>query len=353
MYNYSNKNLKDNITSMIDVYNEERIKKNKTSLNMDNKKISWSAGLKTKINQNIIIKYNSSKIIKTIYRPFCKQNLYYDSDLIERPGVFEKLFLKENKLICVSGVGANKEFSCLIVDNIPSLDTIEKNQCFPLYWYDEDNESLFSKTKEHYIKYDGISDYIFNKFSEKFQKHIEKEDIFYYVYGILHSKIYREKYKADLKKSLPRIPIVDTYEKFLNFVNAGKKLADLHLNYETIAPYKKCEIIKNKENFKVTKMKFGKNKDKSIIEFNDNIIIKNIPSKAYEYVVNGKSAIEWIMERYAITTDKKSGIINDPNDWCREVNDEKYIFNLLLRVINVSVKTIDIVNSLPKLNFDE
>ena len=100
-------------------------------------------------------------------------------------------------------------------------------------------------------------------------------------------------------------------------------------------------------------MKFGKNKDKSIIQYNDNIIIKNIPSKAYEYVVNGKSAIEWIMERYAITTDKKSGIVNDPNDWCKEVNDEKYIFNLLLRIINVSVKTVDIINSLPKLNFEE
>ncbi len=192
------------------------------------------------------------------------------------------------------------------------------------------------------------------KFKEKFQsENITKEDIFYYIYAILNSKDYNEKFEADLKKSLPKIPIVDEYEDFKKFLEAGRKLAELHLNYETVNTYKKCEITKNKENYKVTKMKFGKNKDKTIIEYNENIIIKNIPEKAYEYIVNGKSAIEWIMERYAITKDKKSGIVNDPNDWCNEVKDEKYIFNLLLRVINVSIKTMKIIDSLPKLNFDE
>ena len=117
--------------------------------------------------------------------------------------------------------------------------------------------------------------------------------------------------------------------------------------------YEKCSIIVYPNAlYDVTKMKFGKNKDKTVIEYNDKISITNIPMKAYDYVVNGKSAIEWIMERYAVTIDKKSGIINNPNDWCKEVNDEKYIFNLLLRIINVSIQTVDIVNSLPKLNFD-
>ena len=181
--------------------------------------------------------------------------------------------------------------------------------------------------------------------------------IFNYVYGFLHSKEFKLKYENNLKKEITKIPLVNTYEKFLAFSEAGKKLANLHLNYEQIKPYSKCKIFMYPgAGYKVTKMKFGKsknnNKDKTIIEYNDKITISNIPEKAYEYIVNGKSAIEWIMERYAVTVDKKSGIINDPNDWCKEVNDEKYIFDLLLRVINVSIQTVDIVNSLPKIDFD-
>ena len=161
------------------------------------------------------------------------------------------------------------------------------------------------------------------------------------------------KFESDLKKSLPRIPLVDTYDEFLKFSEAGRKLADLHLNYEKVKPYDKCNIFAYTDaSYTVTKMKFSKKGDKSSIDYNDRITISNIPLKAYEYIVNGKSAIEWIMERYAITTDKKSGIVNDPNDWCKEANDEKYIFNLLLRIINVSIQTVDIVNSLPKLDFE-
>jgi predicted helicase len=162
---------------------------------------------------------------------------------------------------------------------------------------------------------------------------------------------------------LPRLPLVDSKEEFFAFSNAGRQLAELHLNYETIEPYRKCEIefapFTNKGdsmNYRVEKMRFGKidskTADKSVIYYNTSIAIKNIPSEAYEYVVNGKSAIEWIMERYQVTTDTKSGITNDPNDWAKEHDDEKYIYNLLLRIINVSVQTVEIVKSLPKLKFE-
>lgn len=356
VYNYSNNKVKCNMNEMINYYNNEvdRIKTEGGDVKVNTEKISWSRGLRQRAKRCEKIKYNSDVIIKTIYRPFVKQNFYFDSNVIESPGKVKDIFHDNNKIICVSGVGASKDFSCLILDNIPCLDTVEKGQCFPLYWYEKnDNNLLGEGNDEGYIKHEGISDDILNKFEKKYSIKLKKEDVFYYIYGILHSKDYRETFKFDLKKSLPRIPIVDNSEDFIKFSEAGRKLADLHLNYEKVKPYKKCEIIKNKDNYKVIKMKFGKNKDKSIIQYNDNIIIKNIPSKAYEYIVNGKSAIEWIMERYAITTDKKSGIVNDPNDWCKEVNDEKYIFNLLLRIINVSVKTVDIINSLPKLNFEE
>lgn len=358
LYNFSNNKLKNNVNIMIDYYNSERerlLNKN-GEVKVDTSKISWSRGLKNKLKNNENIEYDDNKRIRTIYRPFVKENMYFDKNVIESPGRAQLLFSDENIIISLSGIGSSKPFSCLMLKSIPCLDTVEKSQCFPLYWYEEKhNNTLFGK--QNIIKYDAITDYIKNKIEKQYLKEINKKDIFYYVYGILHSEVYRNTFASDLKKSLPRIPIVDKYEDFVAFSNAGKKLADLHLNYESVKPYSKCKIyIYPGANYKVTKMKFGKsknnNKDKTIIEYNEKITISNIPEKAYEYIVNGKSAIEWIMERYAISTDKKSGIVNDPNDWCKEVNDEKYIFNLLLRIINVSIQTVDIVNSLPKLNFD-
>lgn len=351
-YNFNYSKLVENVNRSIKTYNEERMKfkeNSNYSIIDDVAKISWSAGLKRCLERNVEITFEKNKIIKAMYRPFCREYLYYDNNLVERPGRFKEIFQEDNLTICIQGVGGTKDFSCLIVDNVSDLQIIQNGQILPRYWYTENNLSLDNQ----YIKNDSITDYIINEFEEIYQKKINKDDIFYYIYGILHSKEYKETFSADLKKEFPKVPKVERYEDFLSYANAGKKLADLHLNYEKIEPYKKCEIIKNKDNYKVTKMKFGKDKDKSTIIYNDNIIIKNIPEKAYEYIINGKSAVEWIIERYAITTDKKSGIVNDPNDWCDEIKDEKYIFNLLLRIINVSIKTMKIIDSLPKLNFDE
>ena len=354
LYNFNKTKLYNNVEVMIDYYNKERKNYAETGqdLKVDMTNISWSRGLKNKAMNNIEIKADSTKIIKSIYRPFIRENYYFDSAIVESPGKSSDLFLEDNKVIALSGIGANKEFSALMLDSIPCLDTIEKGQCFPMYWYEKNNEqTLFGDS--NIIKHDGISNYIQKKAEQVYGCTIEKIDLFYYVYGILHSNDYKKSFESDLKKGLPRIPLVDSYEDFITFSKAGKKLADLHLKYEKVEPYSKCRIMVYPDaNYYVTKMKFGKNKNKNIIEYNEKITISNIPDKAYEYVVNGKSAIEWIMERYSITTDKNSGIVNNPNDWCKEVNDEKYIYNLLLRIINVSVKTVDIVNSLPKLNFD-
>lgn len=359
VYNFNKSRLLKNMKKMIDTYNIE-VKKNlmnindiKNSVTNDETKISWSRALLNSLKNGKEKDLDCNKVNEALYRPFCKEYFYYSSDFNECQYKTRKLFKEKNPTIIINGTSSGKEFSCLMTDKVFNFHTLSTSMAFPLYYYD-DTESIQTSFMDNKNKYDGISDWIFEIVIEKYKnKSLTKEDVFYYVYGILYSNEYRNKFAADIKKSLPRIPIVDDYEEFIKFSEAGRKLADLHLNYEKVSPYKNCEIIKNKENYKVIKMKFGKNKDKSIIQYNDNIIIKNIPSKAYEYVVNGKSAIEWIMERYAITTDKKSGIVNDPNDWCKEVNDEKYIFNLLLRIINVSVKTVDIINSLPKLNFEE
>lgn len=359
VYNFNKSSLLNNMNKMIDTYNME-VKKNlmnindiKNSVTKDETKISWSRALLNSLRNGKEKYLDCNKVTEALYRPFCKEYFYYSLDFNECQYKTRRIFKEKNPTIIINGTSSGKDFSCLMTDKVFNFHTLSTSMAFPLYYYDdtESNQTSFMINEN---KYDGISNWIYEKVIEKYEnKSVAKEDVFYYVYGILHSKDYRETFKFDLKKSLPSIPLVDNYEDFIKFSKSGKKLADLHLNYEKISPYKDCEIIKNNDNYKVIKMKFGKNKDKSIIQYNDNIIIKNIPSKAYEYVVNGKSAIEWIMERYAITTDKKSGIVNDPNDWCKEVNDEKYIFNLLLRIINVSVKTVDIINSLPKLNFEE
>lgn len=182
------------------------------------------------------------------------------------------------------------------------------------------------------------------------------DDTFAYVYGLLNSREYQEKYTNDLKKDLARIPIVKDKEQY---VAVGKALMDLHLNYEEVPVYDGVEIeMSALPSYKVTKMKFAKKRDEngklvndlSTIIYNQDLTISNIPEKAYSYMVNGRSAIEWIMDRYQVKTDKKSGITDDPNDYS---SDEKYIFNLLLRIINISMQTVDLVNSLPKFEVEE
>jgi predicted helicase len=232
---------------------------------------------------------------------------------------------------------------------------------FPLYFYEErkkNSPSLFDVAGEReYIRRDGVSDFILERAQKQYGKNVSKEDIFYYVYGILHSPDYRETFANDLKKMLPRIPLVEDVRDFWAFSKAGRKLAELHINYETVPPHPEVLVTGAENNyFIVEKMRFPKGlkaKDKpNTIIYNSQITVSNIPAKAYEYVVNGKSAIEWIMERYQVTVDKASGIKNDPNDWAKEVGNPRYILDLLLSVINVSVQTVEIVAGLPKLEFE-
>ena len=210
---------------------------------------------------------------------------------------------------------------------------------------------------DKYDKKDGITDYIHKEARKLYGTKVKKEDIFYYVYGFLHSPEYRTTFASDLKKSLPRLPLVDNPEDFWAFCKAGRELAELHLNYETVEPYQGVEFEEESVcGYGVEKMRFGKidskTADKSTIIFNSGLTITNIPLEAYDYIINGKSAIEWIMERYQVSTDAKSGILNDPNKWAEEHDDEKYIFNLLLRIITVSIETMKIVNALPKIKFE-
>ena len=372
VYNFSKVNLTSNVKRMISFYNEQRLEyqtevsannnlKSDDFIDTNPAKISWTVNLKSYLVKNKEVQFKD-EITQGFLRPYIKQNIYYNKDLVERPGLFKDLKPNadiENKIICVSGNGANKLNCIYIVNGIIDYNAIDAGaKCFPLYYYEENKDvqqGLFdTESNEEYIRRDGVSDYILEKAKQQYNAtNITKEDIFYYVYGFLHSPEYREMFANDLKKMLPRLPLVDDVKDFWSFSKAGRELAELHLNYETVPPYEGVKVIGEDSNFfKVEKMRFPKKDQKDTIHYNSSITIFNIPLEAYEYVVNGKSAIEWIMERYQITTHKESQITNDPNDWADEVGNPRYILDLLLSIINVSVQTRDIVGKLPKINFE-
>lgn len=371
VYNFSQKEGESNMIRMINFYNKQQnafteAKRENPKLSLDDFidlkpiNISWTVNLKNDAEKGIIHKYQKSELKVGVYRPFVKQFLYFDKSFIERPGLSSKIFPNDNLdniLIAITGCGANKDFSLLITNKITSLDTIEKAQCFPLYIYDErknQSPSLFDSGdyNSEYIRRDGVSDFILERSHKLYGKNVSKEDIFYYIYGILHCSEYRKAFANDLKKVLPRLPMLDNVKDFWSFSKAGRKLAELHLNYESVPTYSGVNVIGDDSDFyAVEKMRFPKKDQKDTIIYNSRITISNIPPKAYQYVVNGKSAIEWIMERYQVTVNKDNGIKNDPNDWAKEVGNPRYILDLLLSVINVSIQTVDIVNGLPKLSF--
>ncbi|WP_195195561.1 DEAD/DEAH box helicase [Phocaeicola massiliensis] len=404
-YNSSSKSLSMQMQTAITTFNQEASKCTEaktineivTLVNADPTQIKWDQKLFEHVLKGIRHTFDSNKIRLTLYRPYFKQWLYYDKAFNWSQYQLPKLFptpTTENLLICLSGVG-NKSFSCLMTNAMPDYQIQFNSQCFPLYWYEENKNpqaTLFDDAEtDKYIRRDGITDWILKEVRSRFggSRTITKEHIFYYVYGLLHSKQYRERFADDLKKSLPRIPIVDNVQDFMAFYKAGKELADMHLNYEQginsqitgqdgdylfyadmpMFAYLQCkvkvigdiDIWQNEwtdetyQYFAVDKIKFAKVRDKNgklvadktRIIYNSHITIENIPLKAYEYIVNGKSAIEWIMERYAVTIDKASQIKNDPNDWSREHKQPRYILDLLLSIITLSCKTMDIVKTLP------
>jgi predicted helicase len=369
LYNFSQKSLSKNVLEFVAFYESERNRYNlsrgyqgtiRKFVKFDPTKITWTDIFLHDLENDISFSFDETKITTSLYRPFCKQRFCNEKMFIQRTYQIPKLFPtsdQQNLVICVSGVGVTKEFSCIISNVLPDLELIGKSQCFPLYWYElvpKQQWSLVDQETDEYVRHDGVTDFILKHAKEKYGPRVVKEDIFYYVYGILHVKSYREKFSSDLKKTLPRLPLVSEPRGFWEFSKAGRALAKLHLEYETIQPCPGVTIQGAESgDFEVTQMRFPSKGQKDTILYNKSITVSNIPAKAYEYVVNGKSAIEWVMERYAVTVDKKSGIKNDPNDWAKEHQKPRYILDLLLSVINVSVQTVDIVNTLPDVDWDK
>lgn len=376
-WNYSEKHLETSIKKIINFYNEQcrdyqKAKEKNDKIDIDNfvtydsTKITWNRGFKQDLEKGTKFKFSDKNIYQGLYRPFCKQYLYFVKELNDMTYQMPKIFPSQdshNIVICMSGLGGSKSHSVLLLNQIPDLNLLDSGtQCFPLYWYEKKDKvqtGLFEKVEEEYTRHDAVSDFILDQAKTRYGPKVTKEDIFYYVYGILHSPDYRKTFANDLKKMLPRLPLVEKVPDFWAFSKAGRTLADIHLNYEEQQPPKEV-LINGKpipktpfppSHLAVNKMTFPAKGQKDTIIYNSYLTISNIPAKAYEYIVNGKSAIEWVMERYAVTTHKESGIKNDPNDWATEHGNPQYILDLLLSVIMVSLKTVDIVAELPKVEW--
>ncbi|WP_254493106.1 type ISP restriction/modification enzyme [Bartonella sp. B1099] len=401
-YNSSREVVANNMHHMIAFYNSEverfnyayshadhKLRANFANdfVNSDERKISWSYNLKRDLVKGKSFNFEANYLTKSLYRPFIRQWLYYSRDLndgvYQMPQIFPMGKAAENRIIQVTGIGARCGFSVLMIKTVSNLHVIENGQCFPRYFYENTTVSkgknkqqshLFTNSTEEskntgLQRRDAITDEGLAHFKATYpNENITKDDLFYYVYGILHSEDYRARYADNLSKELPRIPCVKSADDFWKFVTAGRELGHLHVNYEDVEPYpvtfkkgnpKQTDISNPEKFYYVTEMKFAKiknskEKDKTTVIYNSNITMTDIPLEAYEYIVNGKPALEWVMGRQCVKTDKKSGIVNDANRYAVEtVGNPAYPLELFQRVITVSLETMKIVKNLPKLEIKE
>lgn len=378
VYSFSRNKCLENCRKMIDNFNSESLRyqregngeKVEDFVDKDPTKIKWNQKHYKFASQGKTIAYDASNLMLSMYRPFCKQWFYADPDMSWSMYQQPKLFPKNgapNVVICVTGISAN--FSSFVTDICTNYDTVVKGDVFPLYWYEEEKAvgGIFgTNSTGRYVKHESITDTALDVFRKAYPhvflgrykkdggEELSKEDIFYYVYGILHSPEYRKRFEFNLKKELPRIPLARDFDVFSR---SGRALANLHLNYESAEPW--ADIIEEGDSEnpgRTIKMCFGKCKkteenpkgvDRTIIHVSEKLTLKNIPERAYDYVVNGRSAIEWLIDRYQVRTDKASGIVNDPNDYS---DDSRYIVDLVKRVVTVSMETLEIVKMLPPLH---
>ncbi|MFV1849666.1 MAG: DEAD/DEAH box helicase [Porticoccaceae bacterium] len=384
-FNASKDRLSSNIARMVDFYNSEVTRFQNMGggiapdqfVTLDTKKISWTRGLRNLLSRKRLLSFSEDQIVEAVYRPFEKSWLYFDRQIIEMILQNPKFFPSpevENRIISIKGNWRGDGQFALMTDAILCSQPDGGAQCFPLYLYDgtQPDEGLFASSGDQescFSRREAVTDEGLSHFQAAYPgKAISKEDLFYYIYGLMHSPDYRERFKNNLAKQLPRIPAVKSFADFAAFRDAGRVLGELHVNFETVAPYMVTfkegdhRLIPEaeaepKKFYRVKKMKFGgkgKDKDRTTVIYNENITMQNIPLKAYDYVVNGKPALEWVMERQVVKTDKASGIVNDANDYANEtVEDPAYPLKLFQRVIAVSLETMKIVNGLPSLDIGD
>ena len=349
VYNFNAGRLAEHVQQMIKFYNAQVLKwvatPEKSIINVDNfvaydnGRIKWSAGLKRKLKAGKLAEFSEENIRASLYRPFTKLHLYFDRVMNEAVYIFPSIFPMpdtemENRVICVGGYG-RKEFAVLMSPCIPDVNLYgDPQQSFPFYTYDEDGTN----------RQENITDWALAEFQNHYgDDTITKWDIFHYNYGLLHHPDYREKYQANLKRDLPHIPFA---EDFWGFANAGRELADLHINYELVPKYDQLKHIETPGlpiDWRVERMKLSR--DKTQLKYNDFLTLDGIPAAASDYRLGNRSALEWVVDQYRVKTDKRSEIVNDPN----RTDQPQYIVDLIARTITVSLRTVVVVKSLPEL----
>ena len=347
-YNFKQNVLSKNIQGMIDTYNaevdrwgrRENLQENVSDfVRYDDTKIKWDRELRQHLQRGRFAEYTEGKVRNSLYRPFTKSNLFFDRVLNNCVYLLPSIFPtpeteNENQVIWLK-VGGDWPMFALIACQIPDLLPQSGSQCFPFYTYNEDGTN----------RQENITDWALTEFRKQYgDDTISKWDIFYYIYGILHHPMYREKYQANLKRDLPHIPFVPD---FWSFANAGAQLADIHVNYESQPKYDGLKYIETPDmpiDWRVEKMKLSK--DKTQLVYNDFLTIDGIPAETFEYRLGTRSALEWIVDQYRVKVDKRSGIVNDPN----RADQPRYIVGLIGRVISVSLQTVELVGELPELD---
>ena len=346
--NFNRDTLAENMRRMSDVYNEHVIKwralEDKSNVDVDgfvdgdDKKIKWSSTLKQHLQRGRTVEFDAAKRRRCLYRPFTKTWLFFDRLLTDRPGQFPVIFPtpeteKENRVICVPGVGGRAPFWCCMGNVLPngSFITLDANQGFPFYVYDEDSTN----------RRENITDWALEKFRAHYSdERITKWDMFHYTYGLLHHPAYRERYAADLKRDLPHIPYADD---FWAFANAGAKLAELHVNYETQPQYPLTFITKPDAPLDLRVERMRLSKDKTQLKYNEYLTLAGIPAETFAYRLGTRSALEWLVDQYRIKRDSRSQLVNDAND----EGNPRYIVELIGSVVTVSLETVKIIAGLP------
>ncbi|SKR54876.1 helicase [Mycobacteroides abscessus subsp. massiliense] len=387
VYNYSSATLKGSVTRLISNYNSlitpfEKFcakkgvtKPNEATVNAfladnpsatDPSRINWSRSLRAHLARGVAVNASTGEYIMGTYRPFNTQNVYFDKHLNHERSRMPSAYPTSNHKnigVVLTAPASHFEFTPFITRLLPNLHTLDTGQFFPRYTYEtvEPDDGTLDLSTENgdvdewgYRRVDNITDDILKLYREALgEDKIAKDDIFEFVYGLLHSPSYRTKYAADLKKMLPRIPTPSSLGEFEQFRLAGRQLMVLHADYETAEPYpldvqlKKGADPQDRETWRVEKMKWKSKTDHSSIVYSPKVTVSGIPDDAERYMLGSRSALGWIIDRYQVKTDKDSGIVNDPNDWCDEHDDPTYIVDLIKKVTTVAVGTMQIVDSLP------
>jgi predicted helicase len=382
-YSFDASAVRSHIRELLSVYDADLAagRTSKTATR-DESVISWTRGLLNDLDRQRQIRFEETALRKSTYRPFMRQHSYVTralNDMVYRVNELFPTPTTSNFGFYQVGAGSSNPFSVLMIDSTPDLHVTgagSGGQFFARWRYESvgdmgllDLDQDDAET-DGYRRLDNITNEALARFTAAYPSEtISKDDIFFYVYGLVHSQNYRDTYEADLTKVLPTIPLV---EQFREYAEAGRTLSELHLRYETVEPYPLGGLDvagtggdADYEFFAVgtKKMRFGtataeqkargERADRSVIHYNDHISLHGIPESAHRYMLGSRSAIEWIIDRYYVKTDKASGIVNDPNDWSREVGNPRYILDLLARVVTVSVETMKIVDSLPPLDIIE